>query len=142
MADNLSKKRRSWNMSRVRSKDTKPELLVRSILHRNGFRFRLHKKELPGKPDIVLSKYRTIIFVHGCFWHQHKNCPDATVPKTRTDFWLHKFSQNMERDRKVQAALRKLGWNIIIVWECETLKPDRILNRLQRKLKNISNKLL
>lgn len=136
MVDSLTKERRSWNMSRVRSKDTKPELVVRSILHRNGYRFRLHKKGLPGKPDIVLAKYHTVIFVHGCFWHRHKNCPDATIPKTRTDFWSQKFSQNVERDKKVQTALRKLGWNVIIVWECETLKPDHLLSRLHRNLHN------
>lgn len=136
MVDSLTKERRSWNMSRVRSKDTKPELVVRSILHRNGYRFRLHKKGLPGKPDIVLAKYHTVIFVHGCFWHRHKNCPDATVPKTRTDFWSQKFSQNVERDKKVQTALCQLGWNVIIVWECETLKPDYLLSRLHRNLHN------
>lgn len=134
MVDGLTTAQRSWNMSRVRSHNTKPELLVRSILHRNGYRFRLHKKELPGKPDIVLAKHHAVIFVHGCFWHRHKNCPDATVPKTRTDFWIQKFAGNVERDKRTQKALRRFGWNIIIVWECETGRQDRLANRLRREI--------
>ena len=105
MTDRLTKERRSWNMGQIGCKDTKPEILVRSILHRNGYRFRLHKRNLPGKPDIVLTRYRTIIFVNGCFWHRHQDCPDATIPKTRTDFWTLKLSKNVERDKKVQKAL-------------------------------------
>jgi len=142
VVDSLTKEKRSWNMSRVRSKDTKPELIVRSMLHRNGYRFRLNKKDLPGKPDIVLPKYRTVVFVHGCFWHRHQNCSDATTPKTRTDFWCNKFSQNVERDKKVQAALRQLGWNVLIVWECEVLKPNALLPILQHQLVETSNKSL
>jgi DNA mismatch endonuclease (patch repair protein) len=134
MADSLTKERRSWNMSRVCSKNTKPELFVRSILHCSGYRFRLHNLNLPGKPDIVLAKYRTIIFVHGCFWHRHKNCKDATVPKSRTEFWLQKFSQNVERDEKARLALSQLGWKVLVVWECETLQPDLLLNRLKQEL--------
>ncbi len=140
MVDSLTKEKRSWNMGRVRSKNTKPELLVRSILHRNGYRFRLHKKGLPGKPDIVLTKYQTVIFVHGCFWHRHKNCPDATVPKTRTEFWVQKFAKNVQRDKKVQKSLRQLRWNVIVVWECETKKPDELMNRLCREIHNINQK--
>ncbi len=132
MVDLLTEKHRSWNMGRVRGKDTKPELLVRSILHRNGYRFRLHAKGLPGKPDIVLAKHRTIVLVHGCFWHRHKRCSDATVPKSRTEFWMQKFTDNVKRDARNQVVLRKLGWTIIIVWECETAKPDRLANRLCR----------
>jgi|SRR5450759_3872078 len=123
-------------MGRVRSKDTKAELLVRSILHRNGYRFRLHKKGLPGKPDIVLAKYQTVVFVHGCFWHRHKRCPDATVPKSNTEFWVQKFAQNVKRDKANQKVLRKLGWEVIIVWECETAKPDRLAVRLRRKIES------
>ena len=136
MVDSLTKEQRSWNMGRVRSKDTKAELLVRSILHRNGYRFRLHKKGLPGKPDIVLAKYQTVVFVHGCFWHRHKRCPDATVPKSNTEFWVQKFAQNVKRDKANQKVLRKLGWEVIIVWECETAKPDRLAVRLRRKIES------
>lgn len=128
-------------MGRVRGKDTKPELLVRSVLHRNGYRFRLHAKGLPGKPDIVLAKHHTVVFVHGCFWHRHKRCPDATVPKSRTEFWVQKFADNVKRDAKNQTVLRKLGWTILIVWECETAKPDRLAIRLRREIDESSNKL-
>lgn len=123
-------------MGRVRGKDTKPELLVRRILHRNGYRFRLHAKVLPGKPDIVLAKHRTVVLVHGCFWHRHKGCSDATVPKSRTDFWIQKFTDNVKRDARNQAVLRKLGWTIIIVWECETAKLDRLSDRLRREIED------
>lgn len=142
MVDRLTQEKRSWNMGRVRSKDTKPELLVRSLLHRNGFRFRLHKKDLPGKPDIVLAKYKAAIFVHGCFWHRHKGCPDATTPKSRTDFWENKFKENVERDKRTATALRDLGWNPIVVWECEILKPENLLKRLKTEIKQASNKAI
>jgi DNA mismatch endonuclease, patch repair protein len=134
MIDLLTKERRSWNMSQIRCKDTKPELIVRSLLHRNGYRFRLHVKDMPGKPDIVLAKFRTIIFVHGCFWHRHKNCPDATLPKTRSDFWTKKLTQNRERDRKNEKILNNLGWKVIIVWECEIKNPAMLINRLRKVL--------
>lgn len=133
--DLLTKSRRSWNMGQVGSKNTKPELTVRSLLHRQGYRFRLHRKELPGKPDIVLPKYKTVIFVHGCFWHRHANCPDASTPKTRTDFWLKKFSENKVRDEKNQTSLLSRGWNVIVVWECETAKLDKLTARLNKELK-------
>jgi DNA mismatch endonuclease (patch repair protein) len=133
--DRLTKSRRSWNMGQVASKNTKPELIVRSVLHRQGYRFRLHKKELPGKPDIVLPRFKTVIFVHGCFWHRHTNCPDATTPKTRTDFWLKKFSDNTARDAKNQTELVNFGWKVIIVWECETMNLDKLAIRLNGALK-------
>ncbi len=131
MADNLTKEKRSWNMGRVRSKDTKPEIIVRRLLHRNGFRFRLHKKDLPGKPDIVLPKYKTVILVHGCFWHRHMGCADATTPKTRTSFWEKKFNENVQRDKRTVTALCSAGWKVIIVWECETTRSDELINRLK-----------
>jgi len=131
MVDTLSRERRSWNMSRIRNKNTRPELLVRSLLHCSGFRFRLHKKSLPGKPDIVLEKHRTVIFVHGCFWHRHKGCPDATTPKTRTTFWEKKFKDNTGRDKSVVKDLCNAGWKVIIVWECETKRPDELRERLK-----------
>ena len=114
MTDSISKEKRSWNMSRVRNKNTKPEILVRRLLHRAGFRYRLHKSGLPGRPDVVMSKYKTVIFVNGCFWHRHKNCKDATTPKTRTSFWKKKFEENVQRDERVAAELKELNWNFII----------------------------
>ena len=117
--DSLTKEKRSWNMSRVRSQDTKPEIIVRSFLHRNGFRFRLHVKNLPGHPDIVLPKYKTIIEVRGCYWHRHAGCKKTTTPSTNAEFWQRKFSENVARDQRTEQELRKLGWNVIIVWECK-----------------------
>ena len=117
--DIYSKEKRSWNMSRIKSKDTTPERIVRSFLHRNGFRFRLHVKDLPGKPDIVLPKYKTVIEVRGCYWHRHEGCKDATTPSTNTDFWQKKFADNVARDKRTEQELKALGWNVIVVWECE-----------------------
>ena len=130
--DRLSKEKRSWNMSKIPSKDTKLEKTARSILHRMGFRFSLKQKNLPGKPDIVLPKYRTVIFVHGCFWHRHSKCYLATIPKSNKMFWSAKFKYNVKHDSAVQAELYKLGWNILIIWECE-IKNDHLVNKLQRK---------
>ena len=118
--DRISKERRSWNMSRIRSKDTGPEKVVRSILHKNGFRFRLHRNDLPGKPDIVLPKHKTVIFVHGCFWHRHCGCKYAYTPKSRKQFWIRKFSANVMRDKLMRSRLMRAGWHVCIVWECET----------------------
>jgi DNA mismatch endonuclease (patch repair protein) len=132
--DSLSPERRSWNMSRIKNRDTKPEILVRSLLHRMGYRFRLHRKDLPGKPDVVLPRHKTIILVHGCFWHQHKECRYAYTPKSRVDFWQKKFNQNVKRDQKVQTELLKLGWKVYVVWECETKKPELLVSKLQRIL--------
>ena len=125
MVDRLSKERRSWNMSRIRAKDTKPELIIRSVLHRFGYRFRLHRKDLPGKPDIVMSKYKTVIFVHGCFWHRHENCREASRPKTNSEYWEAKINRNIERDNNNVTLLQKEGWNVIIIWECEISKDDK-----------------
>jgi DNA mismatch endonuclease (patch repair protein) len=130
MVDSLSRKHRSWNMSRIRSRDTGPELLVRSALHRAGYRFRLHSKVLPGRPDIVLPKYHTVVFVHGCFWHRHKGCRFAYTPKSRVAFWNEKFRSNIERDRRNSKALRKLGWRVLTVWECQATSPERLLSKL------------
>ena len=123
MADTITRERRSWNMSRIKGRDTGPELRLRSLLHRAGFRFRLHAKELPGKPDIVLPKYHAAIFVHGCFWHRHDGCRNATMPSTRTEFWKSKFDSNVDRDERNRAALKAAGWTVFTVWECE-LKSD------------------
>ena len=132
--DHLSPEKRSWNMSRVRSKNTKPELLVRSLLHRMGFRFRLHRMDLPGKPDIVLPKYKTVIFVHGCYWHRHQGCNKASTPKTNTEFWENKFQKNIERDTVVQQKLRDLGWKVIVVWTCELRDMNYLAERLRKSL--------
>jgi len=130
MADRITKAHRSWNMSRIRGRDTGPELIVRSILHRMGFRFRLHRKDLPGNPDIVLPKYDTVIFVHGCFWHRHPRCKFAYIPKSRVEFWDKKFESNVGRDKQVQRQLRELGWNVIVIWECEARDIDDLSERL------------
>jgi DNA mismatch endonuclease, patch repair protein len=110
---------RSEIMSRIRSKNTRPELLVRHFLWVCGFRYRLHRKQLPGMPDIVLTRYKAVIFVHGCFWHGHGNCPQFKMPSTRKEFWEAKIRRNQERDAHSQAKLREMGWNVIVVWECE-----------------------
>ena len=136
--DNLTKERRSWNMGRIRSSNTEPEIKVRSALHRMGFRFRLHVKALPGKPDIVLPKWRHVIFVHGCFWHRHIGCKYAYTPKTRTEFWDDKFRQNLRRDEMAERELQLLGWEVSTIWECQTANPDglgEILKRLARRFK-------
>jgi DNA mismatch endonuclease (patch repair protein) len=120
VTDRLSRAHRSWNMSRIRGADTKPERVVRSVLHQLGFRFRLKPRRLPGRPDIVLTRHRTVVFVHGCFWHRHPRCRFAYTPKSNLPFWLGKFTENVERDRRVRRELTKLGWRVLIVWECRT----------------------
>lgn len=134
MKDRLSKAQRSWNMSRIQGKNTGPEIFVRSLLHRMGYRFRLHVKALPGKPDIVLPGYRAVVFVHGCFWHRHRGCRNCTVPTNRRKFWIKKLETNAVRDSRNEAALRRAGWRVIVVWECEVEKRERIAQRLARLL--------
>jgi DNA mismatch endonuclease, patch repair protein len=121
-------------MSRIRGSDTGPEQGVRSLLHRMGFRFSLRPRDLPGRPDIVLPKWQAAIFVHGCFWHQHKGCHNCAMPKTRSDFWSNKLRGNVERDRLVVRRLRKLGWRVLVVWECELEETERLRNKLQRMI--------
>lgn len=135
MADVHSKKTRSFNMSRIRGKDTAPEILVRKFLFSKGFRYRLNVNELPGKPDIVLKKYNTIIFVNGCFWHGHEGCKYFVLPKTRTEWWTSKISETQKRDYTNIEQLEKIGWNIIVIWECQ-LKTDKE-NRLQKLVKEL-----
>ena len=125
---------RSWNMSRIRSQDTKPELLIRSFLYQYGFRFRLHEKSLPGSPDIVLPKYRTVIEIRGCFWHRHPGCKVATTPSSNVDFWNTKFERNVARDKRNEVAISNLGWNLIVVWGCQ-VRDKAVLNRLPAKIK-------
>jgi DNA mismatch endonuclease, patch repair protein len=138
MADVHSKEIRSKNMAAIKGKDTKPEMLVRRFLHANGFRYKLHDKTLPGKPDIVLPKYKTVIFIHGCFWHGHKDCKYFVVPKTRTEWWLNKINGNIANDEKAIKALKKDGWKIIMLWECD-LKPSVYETILKKLIKTIGN---
>jgi DNA mismatch endonuclease (patch repair protein) len=119
MVDRISEEKRSWNMSRIKGSDTNPEIIVRSFLHRQGLRFRVNDKNLPGKPDIVLKKYRTIVFVDGCFWHRHTGCRFAYTPKSRIEFWTEKFKSNVKRDRKVNTMLKDQSWNVVRIWQCE-----------------------
>ena len=132
--DKLSPEHRSWNMSRIRGGDTRPELVVRSLLHRMGYRFRLHRKDLPGRPDIVLPSRRTVVLVHGCYWHRHPGCPLAYTPKSNRQFWEAKFSENVTRDKRQYAELRDLAWNTIIVWECETKEQATLAKRLNSEI--------
>lgn len=121
-------------MRGIRAKDTKPERIVRSLLHRMGYRFRLHRKDLPGSPDIVLPRHRTVIFVHGCFWHRHLGCRLSYDPKSNRQFWKEKFRKNVERDARMRRSLDKLGWQTMTVWECETGRQETVARRLRRKL--------
>ena len=121
---------RSKNMSAIKSKNTKPEIKVRQILHSMGYRFRLHSKNLPGSPDIILPKYKTVIFVHGCFWHRHENCKYASTPKTRQEFWNEKFETNIERDLQIQEKIKNTDWRSVVIWECETKNIDNLKGRI------------
>lgn len=133
--DILTPEQRFRNMSRVRSTNTKPEKQVRSLLHGMGYRFRLHAKDLPGSPDIVLPKYRAVIFVHGCFWHRHPGCKYASTPATHKEFWTAKFEQNKARDRRVIKLLREKNWNVIIVWQCELRDIAALITKLEANLR-------
>lgn len=137
--DTLTKERRSWNMAQIRGKDTKPELIVRSLLHRLGARFRLQRKDLPGRPDIVLPRYGLVVFVHGCFWHRHQGCKFAYTPKSHVENWKNKFRRNVMRDRQVERELKKVGWEVIVVWECETRQIDSLVLRLASILKRLDS---
>lgn len=139
MADVHTKQVRSYNMSRIKGKDTSPEKLVRRFLHASGFRYRLHVKELPGKPDIVLPKYKTVIFIHGCFWHGHSRCKYFVVPKTRTEWWLKKIERNVVNDLRNRRKLEELDWSIIEIWEC-TLKKGAVEETLSLLLDKLKSK--
>ena len=125
MADVHDKETRSYNMSQIRAKDTKPEMIVRKFLHSHGFRYRLHDKKLLGKPDMALKKYKTLIFVHGCFWHGHEGCKYFVIPKTRTEWWKNKISKTQEKDLENYYLLKKQGWRVLIIWECELKTGER-----------------
>ena len=137
MANSLRTLQRSRNMAAIKGKDTKPELAVRSYLHAAGFRFRLHAGKLPGKPDIVLKKHKTVIFVHGCYWHRHSNCKFATTPKTNQDFWLKKFEDNLARDKRNCELLERELWNVVVVWECEVRNQLFKRDLAERITKNV-----
>ena len=130
MTDIVNSKRRSEMMAGVRGRDTAPELAVRRIAHRMGFRFRVHRKGLPGRPDLVFPRHRLVVFVHGCFWHRHEGCRYASTPKSRIDFWTDKFAANVDRDARQQAALRALGWQVLVIWECESKRSAFVERRL------------
>ena len=138
MADVLTPEQRHYNMSRIRGKDTKPEEIVRKYLFSKGLRYRKNDKRYPGHPDIVLPKYKTVVFVHGCFWHMHEGCRHARLPKTNTEFWKEKLSRNRERDKNEQRILREMGWKVLVVWECE-LKKDKQQETLERLFMNITH---
>jgi DNA mismatch endonuclease (patch repair protein) len=141
MTDCLTPQKRSWLMSQVPSKDTTTELIVRRLVHSMGYRYRLHGSDLPGKPDIVLPKYKKIILVHGCFWHRHKGCRKSGVPKSKKHFWLDKFEKNIRRDAKEMRILKKYGWRILVVWQCQTKDNEKLKNRLNRFLNESYNEI-
>jgi DNA mismatch endonuclease (patch repair protein) len=137
--DNLSAERRSANMRQIRSQNTAPELLLRRMLHRDGYRFRLHRKDLPGKPDLVFPRCRKVIFVHGCFWHQHPGCPEGRVPNSRREYWEPKLARNRQRDAAAQAALKEQGWHCIVIWECELKDAAAAIRTARRFLGRVGN---
>ncbi len=130
MVDKIKPEHRSWNMSRIRSKNTSPEMRVRSFLHHHGYRFRLHDKSLPGSPDVVLKKHQTVIFIHGCYWHRHNGCKQGGYfpkdPSQGVEFWNNKFEKNVQRDKKNIMKIEATGWKVIVVWECETTSKDKL----------------
>lgn len=132
--DNVSVKKRSEIMRNIRSKNTEPELFVRSMTHRMGYRFRLHAKYLPGKPDLVFPSRKKVIFVHGCFWHHHEGCSDAAFPKSNKQFWIPKLLLNRERDQNTLRALKQLGWKVLVVWECQISNTAALSRRIKRFL--------
>ena len=133
MADTITREKRSWNMSRIKAKDTSIEIRVRKWLYHHGYRYRKNVSTLPGKPDIVLKSYNTVIFIHGCFWHRHPNCKDATIPKTRTEFWQSKFAKNIANDKKNTQKLEEMGFRVLIIWECEINRHfDETVSKISR----------
>jgi DNA mismatch endonuclease (patch repair protein) len=134
VADKLSAERRSANMRRIRNKDTSPELILRSIIHRLGYRFRLHRKDLPGRPDLVFPSRRKVIFVHGCFWHQHSGCKEGRLPASRLEYWEPKLKRNQARDAENRAHLQEAGWGVLTVWECSLRKHLPVIKTLRRFL--------
>ncbi|MGO9318258.1 MAG: very short patch repair endonuclease [Terracidiphilus sp.] len=134
VTDHVDRKLRSFIMASVHSKNTKPEIAVRKIVHALGYRYRIHERKLPGKPDLVFPSRRKVIFVHGCFWHRHTGCRYTTTPKTRRAFWEAKFSANMDRDRRIRRELRQMDWEVLTVWQCELKKSEKLTERLDEFL--------
>jgi len=134
MVDVFSQGKRSWIMGRVKGRDTKPEMLVRSLVHHMGFRFRVHRRDLPGNPDVVLPRHRKVILIHGCFWHGHPGCPRSKRPTTNQTFWDRKLDGNLERDKRFLEELLRLGWKVLVIWQCETKTPDFLAMKLERFL--------
>lgn len=139
--DTLSPEQRSERMSRVRGKDTKPELIVRQLVYSMGYRYRLHYTQLPGCPDMVFNKRKKAIFVHGCFWHRHEGCPNCRLPKSRLDFWAPKLEGNRLRDSANQDKLRELGWDVLVIWECEIKDHQQLANRVKAFLEGVGNEV-
>jgi len=139
--DTFPPEKRSDIMRRVHSTDTTPERKMRSLLHKLGYRFRIHRLDLPGKPDIILPKRRTVVFVHGCFWHRHQGCPRTTTPASRQEYWLPKFKRTVDRDKKNQEELRQQGWNVVVVWECETKDMQKLAALLPRLIDSYPSNL-
>jgi DNA mismatch endonuclease (patch repair protein) len=140
LTDTVSKEQRSAMMRAVRNKDTAPEMLVRQAAHRMGLRFRLHRKNLPGRPDLAFKKWRTVIFVNGCFWHRHADCPRTTNPQSNKDFWETKFADNMRRDRANYARLKTLGWRVIVLWQCEISTSEKAAAAIKRHFASPTNR--
>lgn len=138
--DTLTKERRSEVMGLVKSKNTRPELRVRRLLHRMGIRFRLHGN-LPGRPDLVLPKWNTVVLIHGCFWHRHEGCQNTRTPKSRVEFWTNKFDKNVKRDAEVKRILEGDGWNVFVIWECELDDPEELTRRIREFLRAASNEI-
>jgi DNA mismatch endonuclease, patch repair protein len=131
LVDRLTPERRSWLMSRVKSKNTSPEIRVRQVVHALGLRFRLHPKNLPGQPDLVFPKHEVALFVHGCFWHRHPGCSKASMPKSRTEYWRRKFDANVARDTATEKELQRLGWHVLTIWECTTREPAALIELIR-----------
>ena len=134
MTDIVDSRRRSEMMAGIKGRDTKPELVVRRIAHKLGLRFRLHREDLPGRPDLVFPRRRLAVFVHGCFWHRHDGCRYAYTPKSRVDFWMRKFAENVARDRRNEEALRELGWRVLVIWECITRNEEVVREYLRERI--------
>jgi len=134
MIDTLSKEERSERMAKIRSRDTKPELQVRKIIHGMGYRYRLHRRDLPGTPDIVFPSRKKVVFIHGCFWHRHTNCKIGHIPKTKQEFWIHKLEENAKRDQINIKKLKSLGWESLVIWECQIKHTDQIIEKIRQFL--------
>ena len=134
VTDTLSPKERSERMSRIQNKDTNPEIIVRRLVHGMGFRYRLHRKDLPGQPDLTLPRWRAVIFVHGCFWHRHENCKLARLPKSKLNFWEAKLEKNRQRDKNNQDKLSQMGWRVLVIWECQLKEPRQVAKTIREFL--------